>query len=94
MDTHFPNIVFNLSDMTEIKKNMMMWIALVILIFLSTFFAENGMQNAVYFIVIMSAVKFLGVTFQFVEVKHAHAAWKALSVVFVAIYLIGVLVLY
>ena len=94
MDSHFPNLVFNLTAMTEIKKNTFMWIALVAMIVLSTFFAENGMQNAVYFIVIMSAIKFLGVTFQFVEVKHAHGLWKAVSVVFVAVYLIGVLVLY
>jgi len=80
--------------MTEIKKNTIMWVALVLLIILNYIFAENGMQNAVYFIVIVSAVKFLGVVFQFVEAKHAHFVWKALSVVFVAIYLIGVLALY
>jgi len=80
--------------MKEIRKNTWMLIALIVLIVLNYFFAENQMENAVYFIVIVSAVKFLGVTFQFIETKHAHFFWKALSVVFVGIYLIGVLVLY
>jgi hypothetical protein len=36
----------------------------------------------------------LGVVYQFIEAKYAHAAWKALSIAFVAVYLIEVLVLY
>jgi len=80
--------------MIEIKKNTFMWLALVAMIVLSTFFAEKGMQNAVYFIVTLSSIKFLGVTFQFIEVKHAHGLWKTLCVFFVAVYLIGILMLY
>ena len=80
--------------MSELKKNAIMLVVLVTLIILNYVFAENGMQNAVYFIVVVSAIKFIGVVFQFIEAKHAHSAWKGLSFVFVAIYLIGVLVMY
>tara|TARA_R110002050_G_scaffold195593_2_gene330485 strand:+ start:25996 stop:26238 length:243 start_codon:yes stop_codon:yes gene_type:complete len=80
--------------MSEIKKNTFTWVALVLLIILNTIFAENGMQHAVYFIVTVSSIKFLAVVYQFIEAKHAHAAWKALSILFVAVYVIGILVLY
>ena len=71
-----------------------MWVSLVVLITLNYLFAENNMDYSVYLIVVVSAAKFIGVVYQFIEAKHAHAAWKALSIAFVAIYLIGVLVLY
>jgi len=80
--------------MTEIKKNTVLFVVLAVLITLNYFFAENHLENAVYIIVIASSMKFIGVTFQFIEVKNAHVIWKLLSVLFVAIYLIGVLALY
>jgi len=79
---------------TEIKKNIILWILLVVLICLSTLFSENGMKLAYVIIPLLSIVKFISVMFQFVEVKHAHLVWKMISVLFVVIYFIGIVVLY
>ena len=78
----------------EIRLNTITWILLVVLITLSTIFAENGLKSAYVLITVFAVIKFLAVTFQFVEVKQAHIAWKLVSVLFVSIYLIGVLSMY
>ncbi|MGB0882071.1 MAG: hypothetical protein ACPGSO_03900 [Vicingaceae bacterium] len=78
----------------EIKLNTIVWVLLVVLICLSTLFAENGFQSAYLLIAGLSVVKFLSVIFQFVEVKHAHIIWKLVSILFVLVYFVGILVLY
>ena len=78
----------------EIKLNTIIWIALVVLICLSTLFAENNITNAYLIIVALASVKFLSVAFQFVETKHAHVVWKLVSLLFVGVYFLGVLILF
>jgi uncharacterized membrane protein YobD (UPF0266 family) len=77
----------------EIKLNTIIWVLLVVLICVSTAFAENGFTNAFLIITSLSVVKFLSVMFQFVEVKHAHIVWKLVSILFVLVYFIGILTL-
>ena len=78
----------------EIKLNTIVWILLVVLICLSTMFAENGFESAYVLITGFSVIKFLSVTFQFVEVKHSHLVWKLVSILFVVVYFIGITALY
>jgi hypothetical protein len=78
----------------EIKLNTIVWVLLVVLICLSTLFAENGFESAYILIAGLSVVKFLSVTFQFVEVKHAHVVWKLVSILFVVVYFLGIVILY
>ncbi len=78
----------------ELKLNTITWVLLVVLIILSTSFAENGLASAYILITVFAAVKFLAVTFQFIEVKGANVVWKFVGFLFVSVYLIGVLSLY
>jgi len=95
LDTHIPNILYNLRKMRkEIKVNTIVWVLLVVLICLSTIFAENGFESAYILIAGLSVVKFLSVIFQFVEVKYAHVVWKLVSILFVVVYFLGIVILY
>lgn len=78
----------------ELKLNTIIWILLVVLIWVSTLFSENGFEKAYLLIAGLSVVKFVSVMFQFVEVKHAHLVWKLVSILFVIVYFLGVLILY
>lgn len=78
----------------EIRLNTIVWVLLVVLICASMLFSEQGFANSYLLICAMSIVKFISVSFQFVEVKHAHIVWKLVSIFFALVYLIGVLVLY
>lgn len=78
----------------EIRINTIVWVLLVVLICVSTLFAENGIESAYILIVGLSVVKFLSVIFQFVEVKHAHVVWKLVSILFVVVYFLGIAILY
>ena len=92
MDINFPSTLFVMKK--EIKLNTITWIVLVLLICLSTLFAENGVENSYLIIAGLAVIKFLSVMFQFVEAKHAHVVWKITSVIFVLVYFVGIIVLY
>jgi len=79
---------------SEMKLNTIVWVVLVLLIMVSTIFSANKLESAYLLITAFAVFKFLIVIFQFVEVKHAHPLWKALSVLFVLIYFLTVIVLY
>ena len=80
--------------MTTTKTNTIVWIALIILISLSYFFSESGIKNAAYIISIASIIKFLSVSFQFMEAKKANRLWQLILASFTIIYLIAVFVFY
>jgi len=95
MDFNISSTLFIMSEMKkEIKLNTITWIALVVLICISTLFSENGFDNAYLLIAGLSVIKFITVMFQFVEVKQAHIVWKIVSLLFVVVYFVGILVLY
>ncbi len=97
LDFNISNTLFTLIKelmKKEIRLNTIVWLLLVILIIVSTFFAENGLTAAYILIPLLSIIKFLSVVFQFVEVKHAHPVWKVVSILFVVVYFAGILVLY
>ena len=52
-------------------------------------FLSNTLVHGALLVVAIAAIKFLMVIFQFVEVNHAHLAWKVLSFIFVGTYLLG-----
>lgn len=74
--------------MTETKKHALSYLFLVLLVSLSLVFAESGLLLAAFAIVGFSAFKFLVVSFQFVEVKKSHPAWKAVIFMFIAFYIL------
>jgi len=78
----------------EIKLNTITWILLVILICISTIFAESDLKYSFLIIPALAVIKFITVIFQFVEVKKAHLVWKLVGVLFAIIYFVGVIALY
>lgn len=76
----------------EIKLNTIVWLALVVLIVLSSIFAETGFKYSYTSISAFAVIKFLSVCFQFVEVKNAHAVWKIVTIIFVLSYSIILLI--
>ena len=72
----------------EIKINTIVWVALVVLIILSSIFSESKLGFSAILIIAFSVLKFLSVSFQFMEVKNAHTVWKIVTILFTASYLI------
>lgn len=80
--------------MTEDKKNIITWIALVLLTILSWKFSESLAGKAGLIAVILaSIVKFFGVSLQFLELKRAHAFWKYGLLTFLVVFYLVVYLL-
>ncbi len=77
------------------KKDLILWITLVGLTLLGYFSSESaiGKPMLVFALLAVTAIKFLGVGFQFMELKKAHAFWKVSFVAFFVLFGILVLVL-
>ena len=80
--------------MKEAKLNLGLWITLVVLIVISSLFAENKSAFIIPTLVTISAIKFLGVGFQFMEVKHAHIFWKILLFIFTLVFSLSIIFIY
>jgi len=80
--------------MTTSKINTIVWIALIILISLSYFFAEAGLKSAAIMIAIASIIKFISVSFQFMEAKKANRVWQILLAFFASSYFIAIFIFY
>lgn len=60
------------------KSNIIVWVGLVLFSILTFYSSESlftGTQLALVLMAIVT-VKFIGIGFQFVELKHAHTTWK------------------
>ena len=68
------------------KKDIYNLVALIGLTILTAFFATqlSSLKNVSIIILVLSAFKFILVSFNFMELKKAHSFWKAI----IAIYLI------
>lgn len=77
----------------EIKINTIILTVLLSLIIAIYVLAETKTNSSFYIIISLTAVKFIGVSFQFMETKKTNLFWKVLTVAFVTVFLIGVFVL-
>lgn len=74
-------------------KDLILWISLVVLTLLAYFFSESaGGKILLYTLLIVTSIKFLGVGFQFMELKKAHGFWK-ISFVFLLVVFIGLVLI-
>ncbi len=80
--------------MTTTKTNTLVWAILIILISLSYFLAENGIKNLAILIALASIIKFIAVSFQFMEAKKANTIWQIILSFFATIYFIAIYVFY
>ena len=69
------------------------WIILIVLIISSAL--VSGMNNTYVSLIILllSAIKFSGIAFQFMELKKAHVFWKVLIVAFIVCFALGFLII-
>jgi len=61
------------------------WLILIVLTVISALFSDNYKNGAIV-ILMLSSLKFIGVSFYFMEIKKAHIIWKASVVTFVLIF--------
>lgn len=73
----------------ELKFNSVAWIVMVFLILLGYFVSENNSYKTATFIGLISIIKFLIISYQFMEVKNAHVVWKVLIVIFGLIFILS-----
>mgnify|MGYP000985783134 CR=1 FL=1 len=63
------------------------WFFLIVLTIISALFSDN-FKNGAIVILVLSVLKFIGVSFYFMEIKKAHIIWKASVVSFVLIFFV------
>lgn len=68
------------------------WIILIVLTITSALVSNLESKYVVFIILILSALKFFGIAFQFMEMKKAHVFWKTLIIGFIFLFAIGLLV--
>ena len=68
------------------------WIILIVLTITSALVSKLESKYVVFIILILSALKFFGIAFQFMEIKKAHVFWKTIIIGFVFLFGIGLLV--
>jgi len=75
------------------KSNIILWVALVSLTLLTFYSSEDLFTGTNLVLVLMSItiVKFLGIGFQYVELKDAAPVWKVLFTGFILLFSVLVL---
>ena len=68
------------------------WIILIVLTITSALASKFENVYVVFIILILSALKFIGIAFQFMEIKKAHVFWKTIIIGFVFVFGIGLLI--
>jgi len=76
------------------RANVILWIVLVLLTLLTFYSSEDIFSGTKLVLVLMSIViiKFLGIGFQYVELKDAAPVWKVLFTGFILVFAVLVLV--
>jgi len=77
------------------KELFITWILLLFLTITSAFIANyytNG-DYLVQLILLLAVLKFIGVAFNFMELKKAHAFWKIATIAFIVLFFIFILIL-
>jgi len=75
------------------KKLSLTWITLIGLTVISALFANTSLSYAAFFIIILAVAKFLGIAFQFMELKKAHLFWKITLCLFLSLFAICLLLM-
>lgn len=68
------------------KTATITWVILIILTIASALISKLEGIYFVLIILILSALKFFGIAFQFMELKKAHPLWKGLIIGFILIF--------
>ncbi|WP_394370570.1 cytochrome C oxidase subunit IV family protein [Snuella sedimenti] len=69
------------------------WIILIILTISSALIFKLDGSYVTTVILILSALKFLGISFQFMDMNKAHIAWKTIIISFITVFVMGLLLI-
>ena len=75
------------------KTATITWIVLLVLTLAAALFSKLGSHYITLVILSLAALKFLGITFQFMEMKKAHIFWKVIIIGFLALFVIALLII-
>ncbi|WP_033961516.1 cytochrome C oxidase subunit IV family protein [Psychroserpens jangbogonensis] len=70
------------------------WIILIILTIVSALVSKLNSNYIVLLILLLSSLKFLGIAFQFMELKKAHGFWKGIIVAFLLFFITSIVVVF
>ncbi|PKH51574.1 hypothetical protein CXF68_13160 [Tenacibaculum sp. Bg11-29] len=76
------------------KSAIITWVILLMLTIIAALFSGFENRFVVFLIIGLAAMKFLGVAFQFMELKKAHSFWKSSIVIFVLIFTALILIIH
>jgi len=74
------------------KSTIITWTLLIVLTITSALVSKINRKYIVFIILLFAVLKFIGITFQFMELKKAHSFWKVSIVVFLLLFT-GIIVL-
>jgi hypothetical protein len=74
------------------KSTIITWTLLIVLTIASALVSKINGKYIVFIILLLAVLKFIGITFQFMELKKAHSFWKVSVVVFLLLFT-GIIVL-
>jgi len=74
------------------SRTIFVWIILVLLTVVVGVISSFPLSYAVITILVLSVIKFIGVSFYFMELKKAHIFWKASVLIYVLLFSTIVLV--
>jgi len=62
------------------------WVLIIILTFLSALIANSSFVYAMESVLVISMLKFIGISFYFMGLRKAHVFWKSSIVIFVLLF--------
>jgi len=68
------------------KQNIITWILLLVLTVISGLVSNAALTYVIPIIMILAVLKFMGVAFNFMEMKKAHVFWKILIVGYLVVF--------
>jgi heme/copper-type cytochrome/quinol oxidase subunit 4 len=75
------------------KKTIITLGILVLLTIISTIISELDRNNIVFVIILLAALKFIGVSFYFMDLKQAHTFWKGSIIFFLTLIFTTILII-
>jgi len=68
------------------KQNVITWIILLVLTLISGWVSSTTLTYIIPLILVLAVLKFIGVAFNFMELKKAHVFWKIVLVSYLVIF--------
>jgi len=72
----FPCYLFNFLKMT--KQNIITWVLLMVLTVIAGLVSSASISYMIPLVLFLAILKFIGVSFNFMEIKKANVFWKVL----------------